>query len=574
MSDGKPGARLGVRGWFYAVIGTMTVLVLLFSVVGAVLLNRASHASDTLLDRVGPARTALVDMEGALIDEETGVRGYLLTREKDFLEPYTQGQAEESVDTRQIRTLLAGHQVAMADLASLQQAVTAWKSDYAQPFIAAAKGGQSVDPARITASKNAFDHLRAQFGRAERDLEAERDADAANLNHLDRVRDGALVAMLLVVLAAVCLIAGLVQAAVIRPLNRLRLEAEAVQEGNFDAPLTASGPREIQVLASALEAMRIRLTRSLKAAEKQRAALHRQKEALDTQTAELRRSNEELEQFAYVASHDLQEPLRKVASFCQLIDKRYGEVLDERGKQYIDYAVDGAKRMQVLINDLLAFSRVGRLNDRREPVDVRTSLTRSIEGLQYAVEDSGAVIRMDGPLPVVSGDSTLIGMLWQNLLANAIKFRSPERAPEIEITAEPDPEREGMVRLTLTDNGIGIAPEFAQKVFVIFQRLHSREAYPGTGIGLALCKKIVEHHGGRIWIEPGSTVGTRFVFTLPGTLAADPAAPEPVASNPVASNPVAPDPVAPDPVAPVEESDEPSSAAAEDLTPVEEANAL
>ncbi|WP_063627989.1 sensor histidine kinase [Actinospica robiniae] len=565
MSNEKSGPRLGVRGWFYAVIGTMTVLVLLFSAIGAVLLDHASQASDTLLNRVSPARTALVDMEGALIDEETGVRGYLLSGEEDFLEPYTQGQAQESADTAQIKTLLVGHQADLVDLASLQQAVSAWRNDYAVPFIAAARAGKTVDPDEIAASKTAFDHLRAQFMKAEKDLEAERSADVANLAHLDRVRDGAFIAMLIVVLAAVCLIAGLVQATVIRPLNRLRLEAEAVQEGSFDVPLTATGPREVRVLASALEAMRIRLTRALTSAQKQRAALHRQKDVLDAQTAELRRSNEELEQFAYVASHDLQEPLRKIASFCQLIDKRYGEVLDERGKQYIDYAVDGAKRMQVLINDLLAFSRVGRLNDEREPVDLHASLTRALEGLQYAVEDSDAVVRMNGPAPTVSGDATLIGMLWQNLIGNAIKFRSPDRPPEIEITAEPEPGREGVIRLTVADNGIGVAPEFAEKVFVIFQRLHSREAYPGTGIGLALCKKIVEHHGGRIWIEPGTAVGTRFVFTLPGTLAAVPAAP---AASP------APRPPADGTAPHVEESEEPSPAVVEDSAPVEKASAL
>ena len=562
MSVFRSTGRLGVRGWFYAVIATMAVLVMLFSVMGAVLLDRASQASDTLVNRVGPARTALVDMEGALIDEETGVRGYLLSGEADFLQPYTEGQTQEAQDAAQITNLLAGSPAALAQLASVQRAVTVWRTGYALPFIAAARAGTRVSDTEITASKTAFDHLRAVFGSARDEFAAEAAADQAHLDHLNRVRDGAFIAMLAAFLITVCLIAGLVHIAVLRPLHRLRSEAETVERGDFDAPFTAAGPREIHVLGSALEAMRTRLTSALASTERQRAVLHRQKEALDAQTTELRRSNEELEQFAYVASHDLQEPLRKVTSFCQLIEKRYGDALDERGKQYIDYAVDGAKRMQILINDLLAFSRVGRLNDRHERVELEARLADAVAGLQLAVRDSDAVIRTDGPLPAVSGDATLIGMLWQNLIGNAIKFRAPERAPEIVVAAEPDPERAGMVRVTVTDNGIGVAPEFAEKVFIIFQRLHSREAYPGTGIGLALCKKIVEHHGGQIWIEPGRTLGTRFVFTLPSAEdAADPADPA-LAPLPVARG-----------SAPVAESDHPSATAAQAAAPEKEAAA-
>jgi signal transduction histidine kinase len=526
----EPAVRggLGIRGSFYAAIGTMTVLVLLFSVIGGVLLERSSQAFDTLVDRIGPANTALVDMEDALVDEETGVRGYLLTRQSDFLQPYSQGEAQETTDLAQIKTLLAGRPKALADVAAAQDGVAAWKNTYALPFIAQTRAGGTVGDAALTASKNSFDRLRILFATAQARLSVERAAAQANLNHLDRIRDWTFSAMLAAFLVTVCLIVGLVQMAVLRPLTRLRLEAEAVTEGSFDAPITATGPRDIRALGEALAAMRGRLTRALAAAEHQRTALNEQKEVLDKQASELRRSNEELEQFAYVASHDLQEPLRKVASFCQLIERRYGEVLDERGKQYIDYAVDGAKRMQVLINDLLTFSRVGRFNERRERVDLQAAVADALDGLQYAIDESGAVVRVDGPLPAVTGDPTLIRMLLQNLVGNSIKFRTPGTEPEIDIAWEPDPEQEGFVRLSVADKGIGIAPEFGEKVFVIFQRLHSREAYTGTGIGLALCKKIVEYHDGRIALDPARSPGTRIFFTLP---AADPAATGPQAAD-------------------------------------------
>jgi signal transduction histidine kinase len=177
--------------------------------------------------------------------------------------------------------------------------------------------------------------------------------------------------------------------------------------------------------------------------------------------------------------------------------------------------VDGAKRMQVLINDLLTFSRVGRLHDRRERVELQACLDSALDRLEFSVQECDAGLDVRKPLPAVDGDPTLLSMLWQNLIGNALKFRAPERAPKVEIGWEPDPEQPGFVRLSVADNGIGIPPAFSEKVFVIFQRLHSREAYSGTGIGLALCKKIVEHHGGRIWIDPDREVGTRFNFTLP-----------------------------------------------------------
>lgn len=243
---------------------------------------------------------------------------------------------------------------------------------------------------------------------------------------------------------------------------------------------------------------------------------------LDEQATELRRSNEELEQFAYVASHDLQEPLRKVASFCQLLERRYADQLDDRAKQYIAFAVDGANRMQTLINDLLTFSRVGRLHAQDTDVSLGTLLRRITNSLGLVIEETRAVITHD-PLPAVHGDPTQLEVLLQNLISNAIKFRAPGVVPKVHISAhglaDSADSAEGVKRrweFAVSDNGIGIGPEYAERIFLIFQRLHTRDTYPGNGIGLALCRKIVEYHGGSITLDTAHTPGTRFVFTLPG----------------------------------------------------------
>ena len=520
MKPTVSSGRLGIRGWFYSLIGAMVVLVIACSVIGVIVFQRASQASNSLIASLGPARTSLVDMQAALVNEETGVRGYLLTHDPDFLRPYTQGQQEEAHDLAQATTQLLGHTRALAEMHVLQTQITTWKTEYAEPFIAAAQAGHGVSLDQLVASNNSFENLRGQFTTVESELDAERGVAMQKLSHINAERDWTFVGMLAVFLITVCFIVLLVQMLVLRPLTRLRLEARTVTEGAFDSPLTQSGPLDIRALSSGLEAMRARLVLALADAERQRAELLAQKNTLDAQAEELRRSNEELEQFAYVASHDLQEPLRKVASFCQLIEKRYGEVLDARGQQYIDYAVDGAKRMQVLINDLLTFSRVGRLSDQRERVELQACLDSALDRLEYSVQECEATIEVREPLPAVNGDPTLLSMLWQNLVGNALKFRAPERVPEVSVTWVPDPEQPGFVRVSVADNGIGIPAAFAEKVFVIFQRLHSREAYSGTGIGLALCKKIVEHHGGRIWIDTQRAVGTRFSFTLPAALPA------------------------------------------------------
>ncbi|WP_157880528.1 sensor histidine kinase, partial [Streptomyces katrae] len=330
---------------------------------------------------------------------------------------------------------------------------------------------------------------------------------------------------------------------VLRPLARVRTASRRVADGAFEEEIPLCGPSDLKALARAVEAMRHRTVAELNTSLRNAERLDRTAAELDAQAVELRRSNAELEQFAYVASHDLQEPLRKVASFCQLLEKRYGDQLDERGAQYIAFAVDGAKRMQVLINDLLTFSRVGRVQDTRETLAMDAPLDRALRNLAAAVEESGAEITRPERLPDVVGDPTLLTMLWQNLVGNAVKFRSPDRPPRVEVAVADDTTGEpGFHTFTVTDNGIGVPAEFADKVFVIFQRLHGRETYGGTGIGLALCKKIVEHAGGRIRIDTGHAEGTRIVFTLPvaeaatparaaaesGALAADTASPAPV----------------------------------------------
>lgn len=242
------------------------------------------------------------------------------------------------------------------------------------------------------------------------------------------------------------------------------------------------------------------------------------------QRQELARSNAELEQFAYVASHDLQEPLRMVTSYLQLLERRYKHQLDANADEFITYAVDGARRMQRLISDLLNYSRVSSRGQPFVLVDCNSVLEKAIANLQIAIKESGAVITHDF-LPIVMADSTQLIQVLQNFISNAIKF-SRDEPPQIHIgavkrTANLDVENANL-HLTETewlfsvrDNGIGLETQYANRIFVIFQRLHSRSKYPGTGIGLAICKKIIERHGGSIWVESELGQGSIFYFTIP-----------------------------------------------------------
>jgi light-regulated signal transduction histidine kinase (bacteriophytochrome) len=233
-------------------------------------------------------------------------------------------------------------------------------------------------------------------------------------------------------------------------------------------------------------------------------------DALKRSAADLAHSNAELEQFAYVASHDLQEPLRAVSGCMQLLQQRYQGQLDARADELITHAVDGSSRMQTLIRDLLAYARVSTRGKDLKPIDSETVLKEALSNLATVIQESGGVVTY-GALPTVAADPTQLLQVFQNLIGNAIKYRG-ERPPEVHIEVE---HRAGEWQFTMRDNGIGIDPQYFERIFGIFQRLHTRREYPGTGIGLALCKKIIERHGGRIWVASKPKEGSTFCFTIP-----------------------------------------------------------
>ncbi|MFJ7255211.1 ATP-binding protein [Streptomyces sp. NPDC098085] len=524
-------SRLSVQNWVHLILAVFVLVVCVGLTVGGLVLSRMSDRTTELVDRIQPARSSSFQLQNALLDQETGVRGFALTGDSAFLRPYEAGMRDEQLRMARVRALVGDEQPFARDLDRIAAAAREWRSRHAEPLVAAVRrdGPASESSAPIRRSKNEFDTLRRLYTAQQAHLDVARDRARADLGTARATRDKMLISLVVGFLLAVGSLSLLLHRMVGRPLGRLTAASETVSSGAFGNRIAVDGPSDVRAVATAVEDMRRRIVEEL-AESRDREVL------LAEQAQELRRSNAELEQFAYVASHDLQEPLRKVASFCGLLEKRYGAQLDDRARQYIDYAVDGAGRMQVLIDDLLTLSRMGRVHDRWKQVDLDRSLDRALANLALVVEESGATVVREGPLPALNGDPTALSMVWQNLIGNALKFRRPDVPCRITVGCV----REGDDwQFRVADNGIGIAPEFSQKVFVIFQRLHGRDEYEGTGIGLALCRKIVELHGGGIWLDPETAEGTCIRFTLPAAptapartearqLAADPAAGSPV----------------------------------------------
>jgi signal transduction histidine kinase len=480
-------------------------LLVIGCVVGGMALNSMVNAVDLQVNRLDPAARQTSYVLGALLNEQTGVRGFVITRQQPFLVPYRQGLAQSAGYLRSLHRLVDPYASLRRQLRTVEIQAGQWRRDYAVPAIAAATQHGQASVSLEAKGESEFDRLRANIVSLNGGILAER------ASALGRLRSATTAVIVVAITAAVALIGAAaaawaaMNAWVTRPLAALGREAQVVASGGLDHQLKVHGPREVTDMAGDVEAMRRQLRANLG--------------DLSYKANELERSNRELEQFAYVASHDLQEPLRKVASFCQMLESRYAGQLDDRAHQYIAYAVDGAKRMQLLINELLTFSRVGQPGTIRRPVDLNAVAREAIDRLDATITDTDADVTI-GELPTVTGDATLLTQLFQNLIANSIKFRRMDEHPVIRIAAE---RKDGVWEFACRDNGIGIAPSHAERVFVIFQRLHPRDAYPGTGIGLALCRKIVDFHGGHIWIDTeadpaaDSRSGTTIRWTIPGS---------------------------------------------------------
>ncbi len=490
-----------LRGRLRILLLASTATLVVVIVLGVVFAVQLVHASDELVERTQPARIAAKELEVAVLDQETGVRGLVISAEPSFLEPYERGRAAQLEATNTIEDSLRGNTEIADELAEIDARSDRWRSEVAEPALEAMREDRREDALAITESvgKTRFDAIRASLDDLNDTLERLRDQAVDDLEQ--SLRQLAFVggAMVVLILALIAVVSVALRRSVLDPLTQLGGEAQLVADGDYERRFEEVGPEEIRDLAIALETMRTRIVDELE-------VMARARTALQDQADEIQRSNRDLEQFAYVASHDLQEPLRKVAGFCQLLERRYADQLDDTAKEYIGFAVDGAQRMQDLISDLLAFSRVGRTTDQFRPVALDEVVASAWDGTR---DHEGAQLHVD-VLPVVQGDETLLKTLFVNLLSNSVKFKAD--APtvvEIEVVDLGE-----SFEISIQDNGIGISPEFADRIFDIFQRLHTRDVYDGTGIGLALCKRIAEFHGGSIRLAP-SDRGARFVIALP-----------------------------------------------------------
>jgi signal transduction histidine kinase len=507
-----------LRRRIVALCVTVGVLLSALGVFAAITAAGNNRQLDDVLNRASPMRAAGESLNTAYVDQETGIRGFAITGNEANLQPFNQGLADEQRLVNRIDELLNPEDTAIRDeLTKVRQRADIWHREVAEPVIALikAEGTQAGQDRLKATSTEQFDALRVAIGDMQDDIQVLRtkSADAAKQSSRTMVAIQITAAAIIILAGSALLL--LLDRMVSRPVTELAEQVREVADGDYDRHIASSGSPELAGLASDVDGMRQKIAAELSEVREARSQIEWVNDQLKVQAEELTRSNRDLEQFAYVASHDLQEPLRKVASFCQLLQRRYAGQLDERADQYIAFAVDGAQRMQRLINDLLAFSRIGRLTAGFTEVDLNRVLTEVRSQLEVRAGED-AEISWAG-LPTVEGEEPLLTTLFVNLIGNSLKFRRPDVPPVVRVSAERDG---GEWRINVRDNGIGIEAEFADKVFVIFQRLHARDAYEGTGIGLAIVKKIVEYHGGRIWLDLEVEEGTSVWFTfpvLPGT---------------------------------------------------------
>jgi signal transduction histidine kinase len=512
--------------WLAAVI-----VVGLLAVASGLAVADSRAKTDKTLNQIGPIRTLSEQLLSAVVNQEAGVRGYAMSADEADLRPYNDGVSAELTAAAQIDAGLSERPDLRAQLQQVEQATTRWRQDVATPVITAVRAGNKAGAQALLTdrARAEFEGIRSQIEQLQAGIRSYRDdlTDSA-WQAVDRTTT------LLYGFGAAVLVVGVIvlialRRLVTRPVTDLTAQIQAVAAGDYNRKIVASGADELITLAHDVDTMRERIAAELhdmgSARNRLQQALtevNRLNAELELRANELLRSNRDLEQFAYVASHDLQEPLRKVASFCQLLQRRYAGRLDEKADQYIGFAVEGAQRMQQLINDLLAFSRIGRTTTDFADVDLATVVADCLAQLEYPIKQTQAEVSADN-LPVVRGEPALLTALLANLIGNAVKFHRPGVPPQVRISAEKIDDR---WHITCTDNGIGIDPEQGDRVFVIFQRLQPRDQYAGTGIGLAIAKKIVEYHGGEIWVsENPDGPGAAVTFTLPM---------EPVAATPTA----------------------------------------
>ena len=449
-------------------------------------------------------------LETSLVNLENGVRGYVASGRERLLEPFRTARRTYPAQARRLSRLVADEPRQQAAVKGITQGIDDYVSLWALPLVGLAESRRDVAQSVLATGtgRERLESLRAELAELfarERSVAAQREQRAERRSSV-AVTLG-LVGMGLVALVAMGMWFAL-RRSVLRPVERVATATRAVADGDLTVHVPAERDDEIGTLARSFNDMTDALLRS--------------RQELDARTRELERSNHDLEQYAQMASHDLQAPLATIDLYLKLLDRRLPDASEEELRNLLDGIGGSTDRMRSLVRDLLHLARVGRGEPRREPLDTAVVLGRALEDLAGPISDKGADVS-SGPLPVVHGDPGQLSLLFQNLVGNAIKFSDAE-APRVMVTATVEGEH---ARFAVRDNGIGIDPKHAERIFQPFQRLHGEDRYEGTGIGLAICQRIVAHHGGRIWAEGRIGKGSTFHFTLPLADTAPPPPPPP-----------------------------------------------